>query len=171
MRRLSLAFAAAAAALTLAAFTHSETQYTIDFPEGWDVTPADAQNLVTAKPKDAASGSNCNAQFVDRPQLSFTQDQINEQFSQPLTREGWASFIAMNPTEIEVSEAEAIDIGGKYLQIATIHFTAESTPVAARMGFVAMTGKIINAGCYTKAGNFEAEKALFDATVKSLKPL
>lgn len=172
MRPLIRTLAVVSAAFALMAFTHTEPQYTIEFPDGWEAAPIDAQGLVTAKPKGTDDGANCNSQFVDRPQLApFTQDQINAQFGTPMTAEGWGGFLAMDPANIQVSDAAAIDIGGKFMQVATIVLNAEGQSITARMGFIAMTGKILNAGCYVKTPGYEGYKDLFDATVKSLKPV
>jgi hypothetical protein len=173
MRRFARTFAAATAALALMAFAHTEPQYTVEFPDGWTVEPANAENLVVAMPATKSEdGANCNSQYIERAELAaFTQEQLNAQFSTPFTAEAWAGFLAMDVSKIKVSETAAVDIGGKYLQVATIVLEAEGSPITVRMGFVTAPGKVFNVGCYVKSPGYDALKDAFETTVKSLRPV
>lgn len=161
-------------AFGLTAFQTANPGYSINFPKGWTARPTDASTGISGVV--APDGmTNCNAQSNAMPAMNaFTQDQLNAEMATPMDVDGWANLISVDPALLEVRDAEARDIGGMYLQIATLELKVGAknnpVPIIARMATIPMPGRLVNAGCYAQADVYPRHAALFEATVGSIRP-
>jgi hypothetical protein len=174
MRRFLSLLAAPAIALGLMAFQDAANKYTIDFPPDWkDLGIADTGFKGFRAPDGLTV---CTAKAADVPALAnITQDQINAEFSKPMDIGGWVNLLGADASLVELVEGDAREIGGKYLQIATLSLKQgfESLPfeTKARYGVVVIPGALIVAGCVTKPESFDQYKDVFEKTISSLRPL
>lgn len=152
----------------LTAFTLKEPQYAIEIPDGWQVEPKDKESIITVKPVNDPDGTNCNVYYVDRAAIKGPQSALNAAYTQPISVEGWNDFLSTKPEDTKISERVSVDIGGKFLQIATVDIPAKD--VRARIGFIITPGRAYDAGCYARSGRFEEYRARFEKMVRSLRP-
>ena len=174
MLNLSRLLLVSVTALGLTAFQDAAGKFTVDFPEGWTPQTGLAPGLSGVQAPDGAT--NCNAQSNEIPALAaLTQDQINAELSKPMDLAGWANIVGIEASKMEVTDAESRDLGGMYMQIATLKLQAGAMgapiEVKARMAVIALTGRLVNAGCYTTPEKYDEMKDLFEKTVSSVRPL
>ncbi len=168
MRRRSHVIATGLLAFFLAAFTLKQPEFEIDFPNGWDVSPKDADGITTVKPAGAADGANCNVYFVEQPKITDTQAVLNDRYRMPISVADWNDFLATKTEDTLITDRVAVDVGGKVvLQIATIEVIAKGAK--ARIGLIVTTGRVFDAGCYVTVDGFESRKAVFEKIVRSLR--
>ena len=169
MRNWVGVFALTTLVIFLAAFAHKEPEYQVEFPAGWEIGPKDASGLVTGKPAGGSDGGvNCNAYVVDRESITGSQKTLNDLYGVPISVEAWNSFLSTEPEDTKISERVAVEIDGKFLQIATVELISKDAE--ARIGFIVTPGRIFDAGCYARRGSFERHKAVFEKIVRSLRP-
>ena len=174
MLRFARLLAISTVALGLTAFQDPAGKFTVDFPADWTPQTGLAAGLSGVQSPDGAT--NCNAQSNEIPALAaLTQDQINAELSKPMDLAGWANIVGIDASKMEVSDTESRDLGGMYMQIATLTLqpNAMGAPIAvkARMAVIGLTGRLVNAGCYTTPEKYDELKDLFEKTVSSVRPL
>lgn len=164
---------AAAALLGLAAFTDSGNHFTIDFPEGWSAPAADADGNVQSDAPAAAGKAWCRANSNAMPDLTATQDQINTVYSSPWDLATWASVLSVDPSKMQIAEGEARIVDGHVVQVVTMTLAPDLMGAEAKARFVShvMTGRMVNAGCFSPSEAYDGMKTLFETVVSSLKPI
>lgn len=153
----------------LTAFALKQPEYEIEVPDGWEVGPKDADGLITVKPSGGTDdGANCNVYFVDRAEIKGTQASLNKDYVVPISDAGWNDFLSTKTEDTRISDRGSVDVGGKFLQIATVDIVAKNAK--ARIGFIVTPGRVFDAGCYVMRDSFERYKTVFDKFVRSLRP-
>ena len=174
MRRLLSLLAIPLLALGLTAFEDTANQYKIDIPADWKDEGVTSAGFHNFRAPDGLTA--CAAKAAPVPALAnVTQEQINAEFSKPMDAAGWANLLGADPSIVTSSEGEARDLGGYYLQIATLNLKAgfENVPfdMEARTGVIVLPGRILIATCMTKPETYAGFKDAFETTVSSLRPL
>jgi hypothetical protein len=170
MKRLRLI--AAVAALALAGFTDKGKNFSIDFPQGWSAPVEDAQGNAQSNAPDGSF--YCRANSVTLASLKdATQSSLNAQYKAPLDLETWAGVLSVDATKVQIAEGDARLVNGRIVQSVTMTLGAEvlGSPKKARFVSYILPGRMVNAGCFAGIESFDGTRAVFEATLKSLKPL
>lgn len=162
---------AATAFVGLTAYTDAQNRFTIDFPAEWG-EPTIENGIAIVKGPDGKS--NCNAYTPELAALAaMTQEQINAEMAKEIDGPTWAGLIGTTPDNVELIEGDVVEVGGTYMQIATLKFKAGGmAPIdmMSRIAVILKPGYAINAGCYATVEDFEKLKDTFNAAISSLKP-
>ncbi len=164
-----LAAPAAVLALT-GAYFHGD-RLSLDFPDGWK-QETDSKGIVSVKNADGTA--LCNTQTNDMPGLKDAQlSEINAEFNHIFTAADWSNLMAIKVEDLTVSEGEKRPFADAYFHVGTMVVKAGAITeyeTKVRFGVYILPGRLTMVGCYAKTSNFEANRAVFEKTVSSLRP-
>ena len=163
----------AVATCSLMAFTNDAKTFSVDFPSGWPVHPAEKDGTVQADAPVKGSAF-CRANSIALPSLKdVSQATLNAQYGKPLDKATWAGVLSIDPTKVEMSEDSAKVADGHVVQFTTLVIDASIAGVTSKARFSShiLSGRMVNVGCFAPVGGYDGVKAVFEKTVVSLKPL
>lgn len=174
-RKRAASAALALAALALAGFTDNQRQLKIEFPENWTAPVRDQYGNLISHEQPDGGGAFCRAKSTKLANLDDTsQAALNNKYGdKPLDSATWADILQLDPTSIEIQNANVLAVDGRAVQVVTVPLKEDATgrAMTMRVAVQILPGRMISAACFAATANFERMKPLFDQTLASLRPL
>jgi hypothetical protein len=161
--------------LGLCGFVEAGNKFRIDFPNGWTApVVAEKDGTVQVDAPPSASRAWCRANSVPLASLDeASQEQLNTDYAEPLSRETWAGVLSIDASKFEISQGAVRKVDGRVVQVVTIDFPGDPFPEPTRLRFLSwiLPHRMVNAGCFAPAKNYKGWAPEFERTVSSLRPL
>lgn len=156
------------------AFTDPAQHFTIAFPEGWTAPVIDPDGNAEARGPESGPTSWCRANSNPLATLvGFSQESLNTQYASPLSAETWGEVLSVDAAKMQMSESVAGIVDGHVVHMTTLTFTPDVFGVEVKGRFAShiLSGRMVNAACFTVSPAYETQKPAFEASVSSLKPI
>lgn len=157
-----------------AAFTDPAQHFDIAFPDGWSTPVIDPDGNAESRGPEGGPTAWCRANSNPLATLvGVSQESLNTQYASPLSVETWGEVLSVDATKLQMSESVAAVVDGHVVHMATLTFTPDvfGAEVKGRFASHILTGRMVNAACFTVSPAYDTLKPAFEASVSSLKPI